>query len=153
MSNVTLQEIDNELERAQTLKETAEEFVDIAEGINYTARIRLEEERGIDIDSKRWVSLEDIPLGEEALRVKDDQPNIDSAIQILEDLVEGKIPATEVDEKFREALEDLNSAEDTLEDVGAEEVIKTYQEPDDDDFYQVDDIEQDDAEYDEGEDD
>lgn len=149
MSDVTPQEIDDALERAQALKETADEFIDIAEDINNVERIRLEEERDIDIDSKRWVPLDDIPLGEEVLRVKDDQPNLDTAIQTLEDLAEGKIPAADVVEKFQEAVEDLNNIEGTLQDVGAEEVIKASQAPDDNDFYD----EQDDGEYSEEEDD
>lgn len=149
MSDVTPQEIDEALERAQELKEIADEFIDIAEGINNAERTRLEEERDIDIDSKRWVPLDDIPWGEEVLRVKDDQPNLDTVIQTLEDLAEGKIPAANVVEKFQEVVEDLNNIEGTLQDVGAEEVIKSSQVPDDNDFY----YEQDDGEYSEEEDD
>ncbi|MEQ4510158.1 MAG: hypothetical protein ABN480_06090 [Dickeya sp.] len=148
MSDVTTQEIDDELEWAQALKETAEEFIDIADGINNAERIRLEEERGIDIDSTHWVSLEDIPLGEEVLRVKNDTPGLDIAIQTLEDLAEGKIPAAEVIEKFQEAMEDLDTVEGTLQDVGAEEVIKASLASGDNDSYH----EQDDGEYSEEED-
>ncbi|EPB6518434.1 hypothetical protein ACRRA1_001355 [Vibrio parahaemolyticus] len=134
MGNVTTQEIHDALEWAQTLKETSEQFIDIANGINNGERIRLEEERDIDIDSKRWVPLDDIPLGEEELRVKDDRPILDNAIQTLKDLVEGKTPASEITEKLEEAMEDLDAVEGTLQDVGAEEVIKASQSSDDD-FY------------------
>ncbi|MCA5929952.1 hypothetical protein ABRP70_09240 [Pectobacterium odoriferum] len=147
MCDVTQQEIGDELERAQLLKQTAEEFIDIAEGINNTTRDRLEEERDIGPDSNRWVSLDDIPLGEEALRVKEEQSNIDTVIQLLEDIAEGKIPAADVVEKFQEVVEDLNSIEGTLQDVSAEEVIKASQKPNDDDFYHGHD-----EEFDEGED-
>ncbi|KFC84148.1 MULTISPECIES: hypothetical protein [Enterobacterales] len=150
MSDVTTQDIDDALERAQALKETAEEFIDIADGINNAARIRLEDERGIDIDSTRTIPLDDIPLGEEALRVKDDTPGVDTAIQTLEDLAEGKIPAAEVNEKFQEATEDLDTLDSTLQDVGAEEVIKASQSSENDnDFYG----DQDDETYDDEEDD
>ncbi|MFW9764902.1 hypothetical protein V3H19_10945 [Vibrio parahaemolyticus] len=135
MCKVTTQEIHDALEWARTLKETAEEFIDIADGINNYERIRLEEERDIDIDSKRWVPLDDIPLGEEELRVKDDRPVLDNAIQALKDLAEGKTPASEVIEIFEEAMEDLDAVEGTLQDVGAEEVIKDSQSSDDNDFY------------------
>ncbi|AMJ70204.1 hypothetical protein AW879_09940 [Enterobacter cloacae] len=148
MSEVTTQDIDDALERAQTLKDIAEEFVDIADGINNAERIRLEEERGIDIDSSRWVPLDDIPLGEEVLRVKDDTPGLESAIQTLENLAEGKIPAADIIEKFQEAMEDLETVEGTLQDVGAEEVIKASQAPYENDF----DDEQDDGEYSEEQD-
>lgn len=149
MNDVTTQEIDDALDRAQTLKETAEEFIDIAEGINNAERIRLEEERDIDIDSSRWVSLDDIPLGEEVLRVRDDTPSLETAIQTLENLAEGKIPAANVIEKFQEAMEGLDTMEGTLQDVGAEEVIKASQASDDNEFYD----EQDDGEYSEEQDD
>ncbi len=150
MSNITAQDIDDALERAQSLKETAEEFIDIADGINNAARIRLEDERGIDIDSTRTIPLDDIPLGEEALRVKDDAPGVDAAIQMLEDLAEGKIPATEVNEKFQEAVGDLDTLDSTLQDVGAEEVIKASQSSDyDNDFY----VDHDDETHDDEEDD
>lgn len=150
MSDVTTQDIDDALERAQALKETAEEFIDIADGINNAARIRLEDERGIDIDSTRTIPLDDIPLGEEALRVKDDTPGVDTAIQTLEDLAEGKIPADEVNEKFQEATEDMDTLDSTLQDVGAEEVIKASQSSENDnDFYG----DQDDETYDDEEDD
>jgi len=129
MSEVTTQDIDDALERAQTLKDIAEEFVDIADGINNAERIKLEEERGIDIDSSRWVPLDDIPLGEEVLRVKDDTPGLESAIQTLENLAEGKIPAADIIEKFQEAMENLETVEGTLQDVGAEEVIKVSHAP------------------------
>ncbi len=148
MKEAMKQEIDDALEWAEKLKETSDEFIDIAEGINSAERIRLEEERGIDIDSTRWVSLDDIPLGEEVLRVKEDTPKLDIAIQTLEDLAGGKIIATEFIEKFQGAIDDLNIINDTLQDVGAEEVIKAYQESDDDDFY----YEEDDEEYGEEED-
>ncbi|MGS6172406.1 hypothetical protein ACVGX7_17320 [Enterobacter hormaechei] len=148
MSEVTTQDIDDALERAQTLKDIAEEFVDIADGINNAERIRLEEERGIDIDSSRWVPLDDIPLGEEVLRVKDDTPGLESAIQTLENLAEGKIPAADIIEKFQEAMEDLETVEGTLQDVGAEEVIKASEAPYESDF----DDEQDDGEYSEEQD-
>lgn len=134
MSEVTTQDIDDALERAQTLKDIAEEFVDIADGINNAERIKLEEERGIDIDSSRWVPLDDIPLGEEVLRVKDDTPGLESAIQTLENLAEGKIPATDIIEKFQEAMENLETVEGTLQDVGAEEVIKVSHAPYENDF-------------------
>lgn len=130
-NDVTAQEIDDELERAQTLKETAEEFIDIADGINDDERIRLEEKRGIDIDSKSWVSLDDLPLGEEVLRVKDELPGLYTAIQTLEDLTEGKIPAAEVIEKLQGAMEGLDAVESTLQDVGAEDVMRA---PIDNDF-------------------
>ncbi|EJS4060552.1 hypothetical protein KW539_13580 [Vibrio fluvialis] len=134
MSNVMTKEIADALEWAQELKETADEFIDIADGINNDERIRLEEERDIDIDSKRWVPLDEIPLGEEELRVRDDRPILDNAIQTLKDLAEGKTPASEITEKLEEAMEDLDAVEGTLQDVGAEEVIKASQSSDDD-FY------------------
>ncbi|WP_031519947.1 hypothetical protein [Siccibacter colletis] len=150
MSDVTTQDIDDALERAQALKDTAEEFIDIADGINNAARIRLEDERGIDIDSTRTIPLDDIPLGEEALRVKEDTPGVDIAIQTLEDLAEGKIPTAEVNEKFQQATEDLDTLDSTLQDVGAEEVIKASQlSENDNDFYgDQDDETNDDEEYD-----
>ncbi|MTC43611.1 hypothetical protein [Providencia sp. wls1921] len=135
MKDVMTQEIDDALEWAEKLKEASDEFIGIADGINNAERIRLEEERGIDIDSTQWVSLDDIPLGEEVLRVKEDTPNLDIAIQTLEDLAGGKILDTEFIEKFQEAIDDLNTFNDTLQDVGAEEVIKAYQVSDDNDFY------------------
>ncbi|MGX9308633.1 hypothetical protein [Pantoea ananatis] len=135
MCEVTQQEVSDELERALLLKQTAEEYIDIAEGINNTVRDRLEEERDIGPDSNRWVSLDDIPFGEEALRVKSEQPNIDTSIQVLEDIADGKIPEADVVEKFQEVVEDLNNIEGTLQDVSAEEVIKASQTPNDDDFY------------------
>ncbi|EHR0228944.1 hypothetical protein KS670_004554 [Vibrio parahaemolyticus] len=131
MSNVMTKEIADALEWAQELKETADEFIDIADGINNDERIRLEEERDIDIDSKRWVPLDEIPLGEEELRVRDDRPILDNAIQTLKDLAEGKTPASEITEKLEEAMEDLDAVEGTLQDVGAEEVIKASQSSDD----------------------
>jgi hypothetical protein len=134
MNEVTTQEIDDALERALALKEVAEKFIDIADGINNAERIRLEEHRGIDIDSTRYISLDDIPLGEEVLRVEDDAPGLDKAIRILEDLAEGKIPAGDVIEKFQGVMEDLDSVEGTLQDVGAEEVIKASITTDDNDF-------------------
>lgn len=135
MCEVTQQEVSDELERALLLKQTAEEYIDIAEGINNTVRDRLEEERDIGPDSNRWVSLDDIPFGEEALRVKSEQPNIDTSIQVLEDIADGKIPEADVVEKFQEVVEDLNNIEGTLQDVSAEEAIKASQTPNDDDFY------------------
>lgn len=135
MKDVMTQEIDDALEWAEKLKEASDEFIGIADGINNAERIRLEEERGIDIDSTQWVSLDDIPLGEEVLRVKEDTPNLDIAIQTLEDLAGGKILDTEFIEKFQEAIDDLNTFNDTLQDVGAKEVIKAYQASDDNDFY------------------
>ncbi|EFV42487.1 hypothetical protein HMPREF0864_00816 [Enterobacteriaceae bacterium 9_2_54FAA] len=135
MCDVTQQEVSDELERALLLKQTAEEYIDIAEGINNTVRDRLEEERDIGPDSNRWVSLDDIPFGEEALRVKSEQSNIDTSIQVLEDIADGKIPDADVVEKFQEVVEDLNNIEGTLQDVSAEEVIKASQAPNDDDFY------------------
>lgn len=148
MSDVTTQDIDDALERAQSLKANAEEFIDIADDINNAACIRMEDERGIDIDSTRKIPLDDIPLGEEALRVKEDMPGVDTAVQILEDLAEGKIPATEVSEKFQEAMEDLDTLDSTLQDVGAEDVIKASQSSDDDYDFQGD---QDDEAYDDEE--
>lgn len=141
MKDVMTQEIDDALEWAEKLKETSDEFIDIADGINNAERIRLEAVRGIDIDSTRWVSLDDIPLGEEVLRVKEDTPNLDIAIQTLEDLAGGKILDTEFIEKFQEAIDDLKTFNDTLQDVGAEEVIKAYQASDDNDFYHEEDEE------------
>lgn len=67
MSDVTMKEIDDALDRAQALKGIAEEFISIADAINNAERIRLEDVRGIDIDSKRWVPLEDYPLGEDVV--------------------------------------------------------------------------------------
>lgn len=148
MNDVTAQEIDDALERAQKLKETTEEFIDIADGINNAARIKLEEERGIDIDSTRWVPLDDIPLGEEVIRVKDDLPSLDVVIQTLENLTEGKIPTAEVTEKFQMVIEELDTVESTLQDVGAEEIIKASQVSVDSDFF----YEQDDEEYSEDDD-
>ncbi|MCL6381554.1 hypothetical protein [Pectobacterium parmentieri] len=148
MSDVTTQEIDDALELAQTLKETAEEFIDIANGINNAERIRLEEERCIDIDSQRWVSLDDIPLGEEVLRVKDDMSGLNTTIQTLENLAEGKVPAADVNEKLQEAMEVLETVEGTLQEVRAKEVINASQAFDKNGFYH----EQDDGEYDEEED-
>ncbi len=148
MSDVTTQDINDALERAQSLKANAEEFMDIADEINNAASIRMEEERGIDIDSTHKIPLDDIPLGEEALRVKEDMPGVDTAIQTLEDLAEGKIPATEVSEKFQEAMEDLDTLDSTLQDVGAEDVIKASQSSDDDYDFQGD---QDDETYDDEE--
>lgn len=135
MCEITTQEIDDAVEWAQKLKETTEEFIDIADGINNAARNRLEDERGIDIDSTRWVPLDDIPLGEEELRAKDVIPSLKTAIRTLEDLSEGKIPATKVTEKYQEAIEVLHNVESTLQDVGAEEVIKANQVSDGDNFY------------------
>ncbi|EPF6130404.1 hypothetical protein KQ284_11975 [Klebsiella pneumoniae] len=143
MSDVTTQDIDDALERAQSLKANAEEFMDIADDINNAACIRMEDERGT-----RKIPLDDIPLGEEALRVKEDMPGVDTAIQILEDLAEGKIPTTEVSEKFQEAMEDLDTLDSTLQDVGAEDVIKASQSSDDDYDFQGD---QDDETYDDEE--
>ncbi|HCD4626611.1 TPA: hypothetical protein ACF292_002202 [Klebsiella pneumoniae] len=143
MSDVTTQDIDDALERAQSLKANAEEFMDIADGINNAACIRMEDERGTC-----KIPLDDIPLGEEALRVKEDMPGVDTAIQILEDLAEGKIPATEVSEKLQEAMEDLDTLDSTLQDVGAEDVIKASQSSDDDYDFQGD---QDDETYDDEE--
>ncbi|EKK5412366.1 hypothetical protein ACHEUP_07825 [Enterobacter cloacae] len=148
MSDVTTQDIDDALERAQELKETAEEFIDIADGINNAARIRLEDERDIDIDSSRTIPLDDIPLGEEALRVKEDMPGVDTAIQTLENLAEGKIPASEVSEKFQGAMEDLNVLDGTLQDVGAKDIIKASQSSDDDFYGDQDDETYHDEEYD-----
>lgn len=91
MSDVTMKEIDDALDRAQALKGIAEEFISIADAINNAERIRLEDVRGIDIDSKRWVPLEDYPLGEEVLRVKGDMPGLETAIQSLEDLANAEI--------------------------------------------------------------
>lgn len=142
MNDVTTQEIDEALELAQELKETAEEFIDIADSINNAERIRLEEKQGIDIDSARRVPLDDIPLGEELIRVEDDMPLLDIAIQNLEDLAEEKILSAEVIEKFQGVMEDLDIIKGTLKDVGAKEVIKAYQASDDNDFYH----EQDDGE-------
>ncbi|SVQ51212.1 Uncharacterised protein [Klebsiella pneumoniae] len=143
-----MQDINDALERAQSMKANAEEFLDIADDINNAACIRMEEERGSDIDSTHKISLDDIPLGEEALRVKEDMPGVDTAIQTLEDLAEGKIPATEVSEKFQEAMEDLDTLDSTLQDVGAEDVIKASQSSDDDYDFQGD---QDDETYDDEE--
>lgn len=148
MNDITAQEIDDALERAQKLRETSEEFIDIADGINNTARIKLEEERGIDIDSTRWVPLDDIPLGEEVFRVEDDLPSLDAVIQTLENLTEGKIPTAEVTEKFQMVIEELDTIESTLQDVGAEEVIKASLVSVDSDFF----YEQDDEEYSEDDD-
>lgn len=135
MCEITTQEIDDAVEWAQKLKETTEEFIDIADGINNAARNRLEDERGIDIDSTCRVPLDDIPLGEEELRAKDEIPSLKTAIRTLEDLSEDKIPATKVTEKFQEAIEVLHNVESTLQDVGAEEVIKAYQVSDGKNFY------------------
>ncbi|HFT4458625.1 TPA: hypothetical protein ACHT7G_005050 [Klebsiella pneumoniae] len=148
MSDVTMKEIDDALDRAQALKGIAEEFISIADALNNAERIRLEDVRGIDIDSKRWIPLEDYPLGEEVLRVKEDMPGLETAIQSLEDLANAKNPDADVIEKFKGAMEDLDTIEDTLLDVGAEEVIKISQASDDNDLYH----EQDDAEYSDEED-
>lgn len=148
MSDVPMKEIDDALDRAQALKGIAEEFISIADALNNAERIRLEDVRGIDIDSKRWIPLEDYPLGEEVLRVKEDMPGLDTAIQSLEDLANAKNPDADVIEKFKGAMEDLDTIEDTLLDVGAEEVIKISQASDDNDLYH----EQDDAEYSDEED-
>ncbi len=148
MSDVTMKEIDDALDRAQALKGIAEEFISIADAINNAERIRLEDVRGIDIDSKRWVPLEDYPLGEEVLRVKGDMLGLETAIQSLEDLANAKNPDADVIEEFKDAMEDLDTIEDTLQDVGAEEVIKISQASDDNDLYH----EQDDAEYSDEED-
>ena len=80
--------------------------------------------------------------------MKEDMPGVDTAIQTLEDLAEGKIPATEVSEKFQEAMEDLDTLDSTLQDVGAEDVIKASQSSDDDYDFQGD---QDDETYDDEE--
>lgn len=150
MSEVTMEEIGDALERAEGLKAIAEEYIDVAGGINYDARIRLEDELDIDIGSTRSIPLDDIPYGEEELRVKEDTPGVEIAIQTLEDLAEGKIPSADVNEKFQEALEDLDALDSTLQDVGAEELIKASQSSNDDnDFYG----DQDDEEYDDEEDD
>lgn len=148
MSDVPMKEIDDALDRAQALKGIAEEFISIADALNNAERIRLEDVRGIDIDSKRWIPLEDYPLGEEVLRVKEDMPGLETAIQSLEDLANAKNPDADVIEKFKGAMEDLDTIEDTLLDVGAEEVIKISQASDDNDLYH----EQDDAEYSDEED-
>lgn len=42
MSDVTMKEIDDALDRAQALKGIAEEFISIADAINNAERIRLE---------------------------------------------------------------------------------------------------------------
>lgn len=75
-------------------------------------------------------------------------PGLETAIQSLEDFTNAKNPDADVIEEFKDAMEDLDTIEDTLQDVGAEEVIKISQASDDNDLYH----EQDDAEYSDEED-
>ncbi len=112
MSDVTQQEIVEALERAQALKEMSEEFINVAGSINDAVESRLEEERGIDIDSNRWIPLDDIPYGEEVIRVKDELPNVESAISTLEFIAEGKVSTAELGEKFEEVNDDLDMLSD-----------------------------------------
>ncbi len=133
MSDITQHEIAEALDRAQALKEMSEEFIDIAGNINDAVESKLEEERGIEIDSNRWIPLDDIPFGEEVIRVKDELPNVEAAISTLEFIAEGKVSTAELGEKFQEVIDDLNNAEGTLQDVRAEDIIKA-QEGCDEDF-------------------
>ncbi|XBS69182.1 hypothetical protein ABK905_22385 [Acerihabitans sp. KWT182] len=145
MTNITQQGIEDALERAESAKFLSDEFIDVAGPLNNAARTRLEDERGIDIDSKRWVSLDDIPLGEEVLRVEENQENLDAAISTLEQLADGKIPTDKIAAAFEDAIQDLETAEGTLEDVGAKDVIKAANAPDEDnDFYGEDEEEEED---------
>lgn len=145
MNDAVQQEIENELERAQTLKEKSDEFIDLAGGINNAERIRLEIERDIDIDSRRYVPLDDILYGEEVIRVEEELPALESAIHTLQSIAEGYVPAAEIVEKFQDAIEDLNRIEGTLEDVRAEDVIKASLEPYEyqDPYYDVEEEEED----------
>ncbi|MEQ9901747.1 hypothetical protein ABRP59_19220 [Pectobacterium punjabense] len=133
MSDITQQEIVEALDRAQALKEMSEEFINVAGNINDAVERKLEEERGIDIDSNRWIPLDDIPFGEEVIRVKDELPTVESAISTLEFIVEGKVSVTELGEKFQGVIDDLDNVEGTLQDVCAEDIIKA-QEGSDEDF-------------------
>ncbi len=119
MSQVNQEEIDEALERAETIKEQAEEYIGVAGRINNETEMRLQEKRDAN-----YIPLDDIPYGEEVLRVESELTNVDAAISTLEKLSNGEIPADEIAEAFHEAIVDLENAEDTLEDVGAEETLK-----------------------------
>ncbi|EMV7294679.1 hypothetical protein AADF95_004527 [Vibrio alginolyticus] len=126
MNNVTRQEVNNALEQAESMKKTAETFIDIAEGINDYVRIREAEKRDID-----YVPLDDIPLGEEVLRVRDDISLLEHSIQTLKNLDEVKATEDEITDTLEQVMETLDDIEGTLQDVRSEEVIKGSQDLDD----------------------
>lgn len=133
MNNITQEIIEAALTRALIIQDTSEEFIEVASAINDFVRNKLEDERGIDIDSNRRIPLDDIPYGEEVIRVENELHNVNSAISHLEQIADGEIPATaEFTEKFQEIIEDLDSAEGTLGDVCAEEIIKASEKSDED---------------------
>jgi len=131
MSDVTQVEIEEALTRAQAIKDILEKFIDVADSINQSERIKLEEERDIDIDSKRYVPLDDLSHGEGVIRAKEELLNVDAAITTLQQLKDNKISDAEINDKFQEIVEFLESAENTRDDISAEKIIKKANPPGD----------------------
>lgn len=137
-------------ERAENLQGRIENFVDIASGVNHAADCRITEERGYDIEKVDGVTLEDLPLGEERIRVEETAESVDDAVDSIDDLLSGRVPQDEQQRVWENVQTSLEHAESTLDDCGEEEVLKQYGDEQKQEFWEdsEDDFENDDEEDD-----
>ncbi|TNV04401.1 MULTISPECIES: hypothetical protein [Providencia] len=135
MNNMNdIDEVNELFERAEDMKERVENYISVTDGLNRAQTIQLEDERGIDIDSRRWISIDDIDYGEENLRVKEEVPNVDSAIGILDEIIKGEV-SDDLDGHLREVRELLDSVESTLDECN-ESSLMNDDEVSDDYYYE-----------------
>ncbi|ENL8728995.1 hypothetical protein AB6I73_003956 [Citrobacter amalonaticus] len=137
-------------ERAEDLQGRIETFVDIASGVNHAADCRITEERGYDIEKVHGVTLEDLPLGEERIRVEGTAVGVDAALDSIDDLLSGSVPQEEQQRVWEIVQTSLERAESTLDDCREEEVIKQYGDQQEAEFWESseDEYENDDEEED-----
>ena len=103
----TEEEVENLLHSAYDLKEKIINYQKVASGIDNKYR-RMNEDRNI--------SLDDLPYGEELIRIADLPDDIDKAIEILLAIISNKVSPERSVELFEEAEDILEEARSTLED-------------------------------------
>lgn len=123
-------------ERAEDLQGRIETFVDIASDVNHAADCRITEERGYDIEKVHGVTLEDLPLGEERIRVQETAESVDDALDAIDDLLSGCVPQEDQQRVWENVQTSLERAESTLDDCREEKVIKRYSEHQEPEFWE-----------------